>query len=364
MTFTQLVDQCKQDWLAVFLLMQHVLRKIKDHHPQIENVIIQSDNAACYHSAPLMFALAYAGNATGIKVLHYHFSESQCGKGVCDSTIATKKELVRRKAAAGSDFQTAEDIWNSLKEKHNVMLFGDLSEFKDGLPNTDSLLPNISRYSQFTFEWTESKQGNPTCSGIRIREQANLGDGQLVKLDKKVQQYSLLTLPVDKDWSTSEFSIQVVEQKKRQLKSGVTTETCPSKSDKIFNCPEPGCTSTFIRMCNLKRHVDVGKHTVRQKSLHDHIGQLLLDVVNSSSHITSQHILRGLTTPSSGNKCNETKKNCMTVLKSELPTYYTGENPGDEQLDCAGRLSFSSTTTSAHAANVKGEKIMQELRTW
>ncbi len=70
-TFTQLVDQCKQDWMAVFLLLQNVFKKVKEKHPQICNAFLQSDNAACYHSAPLLFALGFAGAATGIKVISF-----------------------------------------------------------------------------------------------------------------------------------------------------------------------------------------------------------------------------------------------------------------------------------------------------
>lgn len=93
-TYTQVGDQCKQDWLAVFILLQDVLRQVKKEHPSIVNAVIQSDNAACYHSAPLMFSLGFASNDSGIKVVEYDFTESQCGKGICDSTIATKKDFI------------------------------------------------------------------------------------------------------------------------------------------------------------------------------------------------------------------------------------------------------------------------------
>ncbi len=161
---------------------------------------------------------------------------------MCDSTIGTKKDSIRRNAAAGQDFLSSADLWNELKSSHNVMVFGDLSDFKDGLPSTDSLLPNISRYSQFSFEWNHCRNGSFKCTGIRIREQSNLGAGKLVPLDEKVLPYSKLILPVDKDWPEIEYSNQLLSKKspipRKERTVNCTNDPFPYKG---FKCPEIGC---------------------------------------------------------------------------------------------------------------------------
>lgn len=182
------------------------------------------------------------------------------------------------------------------------MVFGDLSDFKDGLPSTDSLLPNISRYSQFSFEWNHCRNGSFKCTGIRIREQSNLGAGKLVPLDEKVLPYSKLILPVDKDWPENEYSNQLLPKKspisRKERTVNCTNDPFPYKG---FKCPEIGCGAIFLSNGNLQRHILSGKHREEKKSLQDEIGLILMDVVNSSSQITSHHSMRASSKKESSN---------------------------------------------------------------
>lgn len=106
--YTQVGEQCKQDWLVVFILLQDVLRQVKKENPCIVifvNAIIQSDNAACYHSALFMFSVGFDSNNSGIKIVH--FNESQRGKVICDSTI-----VLSEKKPSGIASISITTLWN------------------------------------------------------------------------------------------------------------------------------------------------------------------------------------------------------------------------------------------------------------
>ena len=60
--------------------------------PDVKEVFLRSDNAGCYHNAPLLLFLS----RKGVTLVDYSFSEANSGKDVCDRKIAPLKAQIRR----------------------------------------------------------------------------------------------------------------------------------------------------------------------------------------------------------------------------------------------------------------------------
>ena len=79
-----------------------------------KQVFFRSDNGACYHNAPLLFALPAVGSRTRIQIRRYDFSEPQAGKDICDRKIAPMKVHIRRYVNERHDVVTAADLKEAL----------------------------------------------------------------------------------------------------------------------------------------------------------------------------------------------------------------------------------------------------------
>lgn len=66
--FVHSFEQCKQDWFAVASIIESLLKTFKTEQPFITEAFLRSDNGACYHNAPLLFALLAIGSRTGIQI--------------------------------------------------------------------------------------------------------------------------------------------------------------------------------------------------------------------------------------------------------------------------------------------------------
>ena len=100
--FVHLFKQCKQDWFAVASIIEGRLKTVKTEQPFITEAFLCSDNGACYHNVPLLFALRAIGSRTGIQIKRYDFSEPQAGKDIGDRKIAPMKARIRRYVNEGT----------------------------------------------------------------------------------------------------------------------------------------------------------------------------------------------------------------------------------------------------------------------
>ena len=118
--FVHLFEQCKQDWFAVASIIESLLETVKREQPFISEAFLRSDNGACYHNAPLMFALPAIGSRTGIMIRRYDFSEPQAGKDICDRKIAPMKAHIRRYVNEKHDVVTAAAMKEALESHGGI----------------------------------------------------------------------------------------------------------------------------------------------------------------------------------------------------------------------------------------------------
>jgi len=69
MSYVHLFDSCAQDWYAVCAILEHLLCKIKQRKPGVNQVFLRSDGAGCYHNNNLIAAAFDVGARAEIKVL-------------------------------------------------------------------------------------------------------------------------------------------------------------------------------------------------------------------------------------------------------------------------------------------------------
>ena len=93
--FVHIAQNCSQDSNVVAAIMEHILRNLKNEHPEIKTAYFRQDNAGCHKSAAMLAACPLMQKTTGINVRRVDFSDPQGGKGSCDRKAATIKVLVR-----------------------------------------------------------------------------------------------------------------------------------------------------------------------------------------------------------------------------------------------------------------------------
>ena len=70
-------NENKQDKLAVISILEAVILAIRKHLPNIDQIILQSDNAGCYQTYPmLMSRIIHTETQDGKSVLDAHFARS------------------------------------------------------------------------------------------------------------------------------------------------------------------------------------------------------------------------------------------------------------------------------------------------
>lgn len=92
----------RQDGPCVLSMMEAMMKMIKVELPWVENIIIVSDNANCYHSKNMLFPicllnqLSMRSEPRGPLIVKYIHPETQDGKGPCDSHAAVAGNHVDR----------------------------------------------------------------------------------------------------------------------------------------------------------------------------------------------------------------------------------------------------------------------------
>ncbi|KAI8484508.1 hypothetical protein Bbelb_377790 [Branchiostoma belcheri] len=119
-SFVHIFNNCRQDWAAVCAIVQSVLQTIKSENPALSRVFLRSDNAVCYHCAPLILSLPAISRKTGISVQRFDFSDPQAGKDICDRKIASMKTHIRRYVNEKHDVLTADDMKEALESHGGI----------------------------------------------------------------------------------------------------------------------------------------------------------------------------------------------------------------------------------------------------
>jgi hypothetical protein len=100
-----------------------VVQQLKNEDPTTRKVIVQSDNAGCYHSLELILRLGLAHNHMAIPVVGWLYSEAQDGKDVCDRTIGPLKQHLRNTAKQGGTLQNATQLQMALSRCTRFLYF-------------------------------------------------------------------------------------------------------------------------------------------------------------------------------------------------------------------------------------------------
>jgi hypothetical protein len=87
-------NENKQDKLAVISILEAVILAIRKHLPNIDQKILQSDNAGCYQNTMLMLLIPYLSYAHGIEISRIIHTETQDGKSVLDAHFARSMQRI------------------------------------------------------------------------------------------------------------------------------------------------------------------------------------------------------------------------------------------------------------------------------
>ena len=93
-TFVHIFEKCNQDWFAVLSILDHLVQQLVQISPDLKEIFLRSDNAGCYHNAPLLISAPVVTSKGGLTLRNYSFSEANSGKDVCDRKIAPLKAHV------------------------------------------------------------------------------------------------------------------------------------------------------------------------------------------------------------------------------------------------------------------------------
>ena len=98
-------------------IIKHTLTVIEMEDPQITKVcFLRSENAGCYYiTEPLLSLQALASRHGMVLVRLCDFSDSQSGKDICGSRIASMKTYIRCRDNEGLDVTTAGEVKVTLK---------------------------------------------------------------------------------------------------------------------------------------------------------------------------------------------------------------------------------------------------------
>ena len=244
------MDQCTQDWFSVASVCESSLKEIKRNNTEIEECFLRSDNAGCYHSAPLLLSLPAIGRRAQVKIRRYDYSESQNGKDVCDRKIAPMKSRLRcylnegNNIVTASDMKSALDSYGGVKGCHIAVCKVNLSRQQIRQHSWSG----IQSYSNFEF-----KQDG----GIQMWQAYSIGQGKLLSKEK-VESYAVpqgdTALVLTEDFGVPQKAVGMLRKRREN-------EDYDGDGNKeSFHCPETGCVKMFESNEQLQKHLDVGRH--------------------------------------------------------------------------------------------------------
>ena len=171
-TYVHVFDHRQQDSQAVMAILGDVLQRIRQEKTPdmgivIDTAYIQSDNAECYHSSPIIAAMPQISSTTGVKVARWDFSDPQAGKGPCDRAAASIKRQVRMYIDENHQATSALEFINCATAHGRIKYTSFIYAAVDSpTPYKQASIPQISFYYHFEFHsqlimaWKTYKIGN------------------------------------------------------------------------------------------------------------------------------------------------------------------------------------------------------------
>ena len=260
LTFAHIVQACSQDSCAVLAVMADVIKQLKTTMPGLKTVNYRQDNAGCYHCGTTIICASVLGADLGVMIKRLDFSDPQGGKGACDRKAATIKSYMNIHLNAGHDIETPSQMFEAILSSGGVpSLSVTLCESITTPPMATYKVDGVSTLSNIEF----SKEG------IRVWRAYGVGTGRLMSAQKSEAPSSdglpsivvLQAHPSSFSPAVKRRANTVHPSDTRTTKDQVETDEEPSTSgEALFQCPEEGCTKTFLRHSSMMQHLDCGKH--------------------------------------------------------------------------------------------------------
>ena len=119
-TFIHILESGLQESETVVLIMEHVLRSLKEQHPEITAAYFRQDNAGCYHSSCTILSARVLSTRSGVHVKQIDFSDPQGGKGSCDRKAAQVKAHVKSYVNEGNSVTTPNELKTAIESRGGI----------------------------------------------------------------------------------------------------------------------------------------------------------------------------------------------------------------------------------------------------
>lgn len=278
-----LFDACKQDWLTVACVLEHVLLTIKKENKDIDTVYLKSDNAGCYHNPRLLLSLPDMGRKAGLRILRYDFSDPQSGKDVCDRKMAHMKAHIRRFVNEGNNVTTASEMKKALESYGGVRgcRFAVAELHTEG-----GELPFEVKWNGISFLYNFSYL-HP--DRIKFWRAFGIGQGKQATTESFGETpYPAARLNITEGFGSAQYA------------RGSFYSRPTGSSSHIFNCQESGCVASFPTLDEAEKHMDTGKHVrmLERECSYDTIKKKWAQKMTGISSVSRSHAYSGLASSS------------------------------------------------------------------
>ena len=152
--YVHIFDTCSQDWFTVANIIENLLESIKKDNNTIRRIFLRSDNAGCYHNAPLLSALVSISKRLGLNICRYDFSDVQSGKDICDRKISPMKSHMK--------------LW--VNEKHNITNAEEMKEALDSHGGIKGCQIAVYKISKDRHETSAKWEGISLLNNFEFRD--------------------------------------------------------------------------------------------------------------------------------------------------------------------------------------------------
>jgi hypothetical protein len=265
-TYLTVIDETKQDSVAVSACYQQVLKDVKVSFPTKKKVIIRSDNAGCYHSLRSVLARRKISEEMGMELIAYHFCEAQRGKDQADRESALIKAKLRSAIDSGKDILSGNDIIEALKCDVAIRnLKASLLVINDGSIHVTDDIPDFISLHTVHFH----------KNSLTAWKYFEVGTGKLLKCpstDVSLSVNILLPFPLLFGKGRPPFS-----HRSRGIQPSASLD---------YICPEVACGEVFDTEFELCNHVTCGNHTFAPLSSMDFLKATVAQELLSPSLMT------------------------------------------------------------------------------
>ncbi|XP_076085029.1 uncharacterized protein LOC143055862 [Mytilus galloprovincialis] len=275
--YIHILENGTQGWFSVANILVNLLDQLKTVNPEIDELFLKSDNAACYHCTNLLSFIQQNNAIFPILIKEYNFSEAQSGKDLCDSKTGTSRLHIYKYANDGHNVVSSADMKIALDSHCGIRgtQVSIISVNQDDEPHAKVKIPGISMLNNFTFGG----------EAITARKAYEVGEGLMIKTStdphlsmecvykmKVVQPFpgpneqpakGTVTIPITRN-DTDGIDNTCNNEEQRPIEPVADVNSNESEYNMpYFCCPDDSCDKVFAKSCNLEMHLTIGNHNYR-----------------------------------------------------------------------------------------------------